>query len=35
MTVIDDFVAKLARVKPWLMPKEAPATANTARRPRS
>ena len=24
VTVIDDFVAKLARVKPWLMPKDPP-----------
>jgi len=29
VTVIDDFVAKLARVKPWLMPKEGAPTATT------
>ena len=33
ITVIDDFVAKLARVKPWLMPKEAPANGEYRQTP--
>jgi fumarate reductase iron-sulfur subunit len=33
VTVIDDFVAKLARVKPWLMPKEAPANGEYRQTP--
>ena len=33
VTVIDDFVAKLAAVKPWLMPKEAPANGEYRQTP--
>jgi fumarate reductase iron-sulfur subunit len=33
VTVIDDFVTKLARVKPWLMPKEAPANGEYRQTP--
>ncbi len=33
VTVIDDFVAKLAAVKPWLMPKEAPASGEYRQTP--